>query len=182
MNCRKFEEELENKGGLKALETDAAFGEHLRNCPACQAQRAEYVELFETLEADQLPMPEEAYWAAFPALVRERIEKNKARPRWKPVLGWGVPVAALVLIAAAALFVSKGKSNLANLTTEEAFNYAASPSDSLGDIPLSQKTLASVAAQAEEELVGTSKVEELVYTLSDEQLKALEEKLNAFKM
>jgi len=47
---------------------------------------------------------------------------------------------------------------------------------------LPENTLITVAAQAEDELVGTLKVEELVYTLSDEQLKTLEEKLKSFKL
>lgn len=180
MNCRRFEEELEKQGGLKTLETDAALGEHLKTCTACQARRAEYRELFELLKTDRPPMPEEAYWAAFPALVRERIEKAKSRPRWKPVLGWSLPVAALVLIAGVALFVSKEKPNLANLTTEEAFSYA--PQDSAADIPLPEGTVTTVETQAEEELVGTQKVDELVYTLSDDQLNQLEKKLTNFKL
>lgn len=181
MNCRRFEEELENRDSFKALEADTAFGEHLKNCPTCQASRAEYIQFFEALKADQPPMPEEAYWASFPALVRERIEKAKARSRWKPILGWSIPAAALVLFAGIALFTSREKSNLANLTAEEAFSYAGE-SDSASDIPLPENTVTAVAAQAEEELVGTLKVEELVYTLSDEQLETLEEKLENFKL
>ncbi|HLG93328.1 MAG TPA: hypothetical protein VI546_00665, partial [candidate division Zixibacteria bacterium] len=157
------------------------FSEHLKGCSNCQARRAEYRELCEALKADQPPMPEEAYWASFPALVRERIEKAKSRPRWKPILGWSIPVAALVLVAGLALFTSKDKPNWANLTTEEAFSYAGA-SDSAADIPLPENAVTAVAAQAEEELVGTLKVEELVYTLSDEQLKTLEEKLENFKL
>ena len=171
---------MKKQGGLKALEIDASFGEHLKSCPDCQARRAEYRELFELLKTDRPPMPEETYWASFPALVRERIEKAKSRPRWKPVLGWSLPAAALVLIAGIALFVSKEKSNLANLTTEEAFSYAAA--DSAADIPLPEGTVTTVEAQAEEELVGTQKVEELVYTLSDDQLNTLEQKLTNFKL
>ena len=182
MNCRRFEEELEKLNTLKALETDAAFGEHLKVCPTCQAKRAEYVQLFDVLMADQPPMPDEAYWASFPALVRERIEKTKTRPRWKPVLGWSLPVAALILMVGIAMFVSKDKSNLANLTTEEAFSYAEATSDTAADISLPENTLTAVAAQAEEELVGTLKVEELVYTLSEEQLQTLEQKLANFKL
>lgn len=182
MNCRRFEEELEKRGSLKALETDATFGEHLKSCPVCQAKRAEYIQLFEALKADQPPMPDDAYWASFPALVRERIEKAKARPRWKPVLGWSLPVAALVLIAGIALFTSREKPNLANLTAEEAFNYSETASDTAMEIPLPENTLTAVAVEAEEELVGTLKVEELVYTLSDEQLRVLEEKLENFKL
>ncbi len=181
MNCRRFEEELENRGNLKALEADTAFGEHLKSCAACQAKRAEYLLFFEALKTDQPPMPDDAYWAAFPALVRERIEKAKSRPRWKPILGWSIPVAALVLVAGIALFTSKEKPNWANLTAEEAFRYAES-ADSAADIPLPENTVSAVAAQAEEELVGTLKAEELVYTLSDEQLKTLEEKLENFKL
>jgi len=182
MNCRKFEEELEKQGNLKALETDAAFGEHLKNCPACQAKRAEYGELVDLLKADQPPMPDETYWASFPALVHERIEKAKARPRWKPVLGWSLPAVAMVLIVGVALFMSKDKPNLTNLTTEEAFSYAGAASDTAIEIPLPENTVSFITAQAEEELVGTRKVEELVYTLSDEQLNALEQKLTNFKL
>jgi hypothetical protein len=182
MNCRKFDEELEKRGTLKALEADDAFGEHSKSCPACQAKRAEYAQLFEALKADQPPMPDEAYWAAFPALVRERIEKAKPRPRWKPVLGWSLPVAALVLIGGIALFSSKDKPDLANLTTEEAFDFDGAVSDAAIEIPLPENTVSAVAAQAEEELVGTLKVEELVYTLSDEQLNELEKKLEHFKL
>ncbi|MCI0597256.1 MAG: hypothetical protein L0Z48_12045, partial [candidate division Zixibacteria bacterium] len=168
MNCQRFEEELEKQGNLKALEAGSAFGEHLKSCSVCQAKRAEYIQLFEVLKTDRPPMPEDAYWASFPALVRERIEKAKSRPHWRPVLGWSLPVAALVLVAGIALFTSREKPNLANLTTEEAFNYAGA-ADSAADIPLPENTVTAVAAQAEEELVGTLKVEELVYTLSDEQ-------------
>lgn len=182
MNCHKFEEELEKRDNLKTLETDAAFGEHLKSCPDCQARRAEYRELFELLKTDRPAMSDDAYWASFPALVRERIEKAKARPRWKPVLGWSLPVAALVLIAGIALFTSREKPNLANLTAEEAFNYSGTASDAAMEIPLPENTLTAVAIEAEEELVGTLKVEELVYTLSDEQLRVLEEKLENFKL
>ena len=182
MNCRRFEEELEKQGGLKALQTDAAFSEHLKDCPACQAKQVEYIRLFEILKTDRPPMPDETYWAAFPALVRERIKKEKSHSRWKPVLGWGLPVVALVLIAGIALFTSKENPNLANLTAEEAFNYTETTSDTATDIPLPEKTLITVATQAEDELVGTLKVEELVYTLSDEQLKTLENKLTNFKL
>ncbi|HXF49155.1 MAG TPA: hypothetical protein VNL73_07000 [Verrucomicrobiae bacterium] len=182
MNCRKFDEELEKQGTLKALEADATFGEHLKGCPVCQAKQAEYIWLFETLKADRPPMPDEAYWASFPALVREKIEKANARPRWKPVLGWSLPVAALVLIAGIALFSSKDEPNLANLTTEEAFDYAEATSDTAIEIPFPENTASTVAAQAEDELIGTLKVEELVYTLSDEQLSVLEEKLENFKL
>ena len=182
MNCQRFDEEMKKQGGLKALEIDASFGEHLKSCPDCQAWRAEYRELFELLKTDRPAMPDDAYWASFPALVRERIEKAKARPRWKPVLGWSLPVAALVLIAGIALFTSKEKSNLANLTAEEAFTFNGGTSDSAADIPLPEITLSTVAAQAEDELVGTLKVEELVYTLSDEQLKTLENRLTNFKL
>jgi hypothetical protein len=182
MNCRKFEEELEKQGTLEALETDAAFGEHLKSCPACQAKQLEYWELFEALKADRPPMPEEAYWASFPALVRERIEKAKVQSRWRPVLGWSLPVAALVLVASLTLFTSREKPNLANLTTEEAFDYEGAVLDTAVEIPLPENTLAVIAAQAEEELVGTLKVEELVYTLSDEQLNELEAKLENFKL
>ena len=182
MNCRRFDEELEKQGGLKALQTDAAFGGHLKCCPICQAQLAEYVQLFETLKTDQPPMSEGAYWDAFPALVRERIEKDKAQPRWKLVLGWSLPVAALVLIAGIALFTYREKPNLADLTAEEAFTFNGGTSDSAADIPLPENTLTTVAAQAEDELVGTLKVEELVYTLSDEQLKTLENRLTNFKL
>ena len=182
MNCRRFEEELENRGSLKALETDAAFGEHLKVCPTCQAKRVEYARLFEKLKADQPPMPEDAFWASFPALVRERIVKSKARPRWKPVLGWSLPVAALILVAGIAIFVPKKQANVANLTAEEAFTYNGEASDTAADIPLPENTLTAVSAQAEEELVGTLKVEELVYTLSEEQLQTLEQKLTHFKL
>lgn len=182
MNCRKFEEELEKQGTLEALEADAAFDEHLKSCPACQAKRAEYGALFEALKADRPPVPDDAYWASFPALVRERIERAKARPRWKLVLGWSLPVAALVLIAGIALFSSKDKPDLANLTTEEAFDFDGAVSDTAIEIPLPENTVSTVAAQAEEELVGMLKVEELVYTLSDEQLETLEEKLKNFKL
>ena len=182
MNCSRFEEELEKQGDLKVLETDAAFSGHLKSCPDCQAKQAEYIRLFEMLKADQPPMPDETYWAAFPALVRERIEKEKSHPRWKPVLGWGLPVTALVLVAGIALFTSREKPNLANLTAEEAFTYTETTSDTAADIPLPENTLTTVAAQAEDELVGTLKVEELVYTLSDEQLKTLENRLTNFKL
>ena len=181
MNCRRFEEELEKSGTLKALETDAVFGEHLKVCPICQAKRAEHARFFEMLAADQPPLPDDTYWVSFPALVRERIEKTKPRPRWKPVLGWSLPAAALIFVVGIALFVSKEKTNLANLTAEEAFNYIGTPEET-ADFPLPENTLTSVAAQAEEELVGTLKVEELVYTLSEEQLKTLEEKLTDFKL
>lgn len=182
MNCRRFEEELDNRGNLKALEADDAFGEHLKSCPTCQAKREEYIQLFETLKADQPPMLDDAYWASFPALVREHLEKEKARPRWKPVLGWSLPVAALVLIAGIALFSSKNKPDLANLTTEEAFDFDGAVSDAAIEIPLPENTVSTVAAQAEDELIGTLKVEELVYTLSDEQLNELEKKLEHFKL
>ncbi len=182
MNCRRFDEELENRGSLKALESDAAFSEHLKGCAACQAKRAEYIQLFEALKVDRTPMPDEIYWVSFPVLVRERIEKSKARPRWKPVLGWSLPVAALFLVAGVAFFVPKKQANVANLTAEEAFSYAEATSDTTADIPLPENTLTAVAAQAEEELVGTLKVEELVYTLSEEQLQTLEQKLANFKL
>ncbi|MCI0331189.1 MAG: hypothetical protein L0196_09665 [candidate division Zixibacteria bacterium] len=182
MNCRRFEEELKKWDGLKALDIDAAFGEHLKSCPACQARRAEYGELFDALKADQLPMPEESYWASFPALVRERIEKISLRPRWKPILGWSLPVFAVVLVVGIALFVSKEKPDLANLTAEEAFDYNAPLAETVADLPLPENTVSFITAQAEEELVGSMKVEELVYTLSDEQLKTLEEKLTPFKL
>lgn len=182
MNCHKFEEELEKWGNLKTLETDAAFSEHLKVCPACQAKRVEYTPLFEMLASDQPSMPDDTYWAAFPALVRERIEKSKNHPRWKPILGWSLPVAALLLVAGIAVFVPKKQTNVANLTAEEAFSYNEVNSDTVADIPLPENTLTTVAAQAEEELVGTLKVEELVYTLSEEQLKTLEEKLTNFKL
>lgn len=182
MNCHKFEEELEKLGTRKALETDSDFSEHLKNCPTCQAKRAEYTQLFDILMADQPPMPDEAYWASFPALVRERIEKVKARPRWKQVLGWSLPVAALILVTGVAVFVPKKQTHVANLTAEEAFSYEETLADTAADIPLPENTLTAVTAQAEEELVGTLKVEELVYTLSDEQLKTLEEKLTNFKL
>ena len=181
MDCRKFENELERWDTLKALEKVPAFGEHLKACPVCQAKRSEYAQLFEMLASDQPSMPGDAYWACFPALVREKIEKAHSRPRWKPVLGWGLPAAALVLIVGIALFISKEKPNLANLTAEEAFNYSGTTEEA-ADLPLPENTLTSVAAQAEEELVGTLKVEELVYTLSGEQLKTLEEKLTDFKL
>ena len=181
MNCRRFEEELENWGNLKTLEADAPFDEHLKICPACQAKRDEYIQFFEVLKADQPTMPEDTYWASFPVLVRGRIEKAQAHSRWNLVLGWSLPTATLVLIVGIVLFTSKDKPNLANLTTEEAFSYAES-SDSASDIPLPENTVTAVAAQAEEELVGTLKVEELVYALSDEQLKTLEEKLTNFKL
>ncbi|MGH8003104.1 MAG: anti-sigma factor family protein [Limisphaerales bacterium] len=182
MNCRRFEEELEKLGTLKALETDAALREHLNACSDCQTKRLEYVRVFEMLKADQPSMPDDAYWASFPALVRERIEKAKSRPRWKPVLGWSLPAAALILVVGIAFFVSKEKPNLANLTTEQAFSYAEVAPDTAADIPLPENTLTSVTAQAEDELVGTLKVEELVYTLSEDQLKTLEEKLTNFKL
>jgi len=181
MNCHKFEEELQKSSTLKAIEADAAFGEHLKACPVCQVARAEYTRLFDLLAADQPPLPDDAYWASFPALVRERIEKVHSRPRWKPVLGWSLPAAALIFVMGIALFVSKEKPNLANLTAEEAFNYTGTIEEA-ADLPLPENTLTSVAAQAEEELVGTLKVEELVYTLSEEQLKTLEEKLTDFKL
>lgn len=182
MNCHKFENELEKWGNLKAVETDAAFGEHLKTCFDCQAKRSEYTRLFEMLASDLPKMPDDTYWASFPAIVRENIEKTKARPRWRPVLGWSLPVAALVLVAGIVLFTSKDKPNLANLTAEEAFNYAEATPDTAADIPLPENTLSTVSIQAEDELVGTLKVEELVYTLSEEQLKTLEEKLTDFKL
>ncbi len=182
MNCRRFEEELEKLGNLKTLESDTAFSEHLKSCPACQAKQVEYIRLFETLKTDQPPMPDDAYWASFPALVRERIEKAKSRPRWKPVLGWSLPVAALFLVAGIAILVPKRQNNVANLTAEEAFSYTEATPDTAADIPLPENTLTAVSAQAEEELVGTMKVEELVYTLSEEQLQTLEQKLTNFKL
>lgn len=182
MNCNRFEVELEKLGTLKTLETDPAFGEHLKVCPDCQVKRTEYVRLFETLAFDQPSMPDDTYWAAFPALVRERVEKSNNHPRWKPILGWSLPIATLFLVAGVAFFVPKKQTNVANLTTEEAFNYVNGTRETAADLPLPENTLTSVAAQAEEELVGTLKVEELVYTLSEEQLKTLEEKLTHFKL
>ncbi len=181
MICHRFEEQLKKLGSLKALEADAAFGKHLKTCPACQAKRTEYIQLFDALMADQLPMPDDAYWASFPALVQERIEKSKARPRWKLVFGWSLPVAAMLFVVSIAVFMPKKQVNVANLTAEEAFNYAGA-SDSVPDIPLPENTLTSVSAQAEDELIGQNNVDELVLSLTDEQFQKLEIKLKSFKL
>jgi len=182
MSCRKFEEELEKWGSLIALETDPAFVGHLKACPVCQSRRSEYAQFLTLLEADQPPQPDETYWASFPALVRERIEKAWPLPLWKPLLAWGLPVVAMLLVVGIALFTSKERPDLTNLTTEEAFNFNGQLSENFAEFPLPENAVSSVTAQAEEELVGTLKIEELVYTLSDEQLKTLEEKLTDFKL
>ncbi len=181
MNCAKFEKELENIG-LKALQADAAFARHRQECLVCEQKFAGHIKLFNLLEADAPSMPDDSYWASFPALVREKIEAKKSRPVWKPVLAFGTPVAVLVLLAGI-FFLNPGNNrDLKNLTAEDAFKYVEQTAEADFDLSISENMLAGLAGEAEEEIVGRNNVEELVFTLTDEQFKKLEENLKSFKL
>jgi hypothetical protein len=127
-------------------------------------------------------MPDERYWASFPALVRERLEAKKARPVWKPVLAFGTPIAVMVLIAGIFLFNRGGSPDLRNLTAGDAFNYAEPADASNLDLGLSENSLASFFGEAEKEIVGRNNIEELVFLLTEEQFKKLEENLKGLKL
>lgn len=182
MSCDKFEKELENRGGLKALQADAAFARHRQECPVCEKKWVEHSKLFKLLQADAPPMPDESYWASFPTLVREKIEAKKSRPVWKPVLVFGTPVAVLILITGIFFFKGGTSTDLKNLTAGDAFKYAEPAEESNLDLSISENTLTSLAGEAEEEIVGRNNVEELVLSLTDEQFKKLEENLESFKL
>jgi len=181
MNCDRFEEELEKPGSWQTTQTDDDFTRHRSECPICQKKFAEYARLSELLKSDAPPMPDDSYWAVFPALVRERIESRKGRPIWKPALVWGSGLAALLLVAGIFLFQRSPKPDLQKMTAVEAFDYL-SASNGTGGISLPEMTLTSYAVQAEDELISKNEVDELVYNLTEEQLKELEERLKSFKL
>lgn len=182
MNCDRFEKELEKLGNWQTLRADDAFTRHRRECPTCENKFAEYAELCEVLKSDTPTMPDESYWASFPTLVHERIESRKARPVWKPVLAWGSGLAALLLVVGIVFFRPGQKADLSNMTAGEAFKYLSTSSEVNDTINLSENSFTSFAAQAEEEVIGKNEVYELVYTLSEDELQKLEERLKSFKL
>ncbi len=182
MSCDRFEKELEKPGNWQTLQVNDVFTRHRQGCPVCQKKFAEYAQLFEALKSDAPAMPDESYWAAFPALVRERIESRKAHHVWKPVLAWGSGLAALLVIVGVVFFRPGQEPDLSNMTASEAFNYLTPENNINGTANLSENALTSFSAQAEEELIGKYEVDALVYTLSEEELQKLEERLKSFKL
>jgi hypothetical protein len=72
------------------------LSEHVRTCPACQAELNRYVHLFELLDKDEVEMPDYTFFDAVKQRARQ-IELMPARrfTRWLKVL---VPICAAVVI------------------------------------------------------------------------------------
>jgi len=73
------------------------FEDHINICPFCQEEIAAYKRTFEILDADEVPVPEPAYFDRLKTAIRQNIIRPGQKTLWT-IVKVLVPVAAVLIL------------------------------------------------------------------------------------